>query len=210
MKTIKLISVILVLAAFCSILVGCNQVDPDKIELPDRPFYDINVSFEIKKSDGAIIGEPAVNYNYKGHEEPTIFNILSDYVVIELDYRFATDKNGTLSTIGGIKASSSKGEYWAILRGTGHDVKTLLADKDAKKKALIDANMADYDVRIYKCGNDSCIFEYDSNEGHGSTIEAGTRWEELPEDFVCPRCGGAKENFKLETIEFTIVLTKID
>ena len=41
-----------------------------------------------------------------------------------------------------------------------------------------------------------CGYIYDPAEGdieHG--IEPGTPFEELPDDWVCPKCGAEKENF---------------
>ena len=46
----------------------------------------------------------------------------------------------------------------------------------------------------YVC--EACGWEYDEALGdpeHG--IEPGTRFEDLPDDFVCPLCGVDKENF---------------
>ena len=44
-----------------------------------------------------------------------------------------------------------------------------------------------------------CGYIYDEGMGdpdHG--IEAGTKWEELPEDFECPLCGVGKDLFEAE------------
>lgn len=41
-----------------------------------------------------------------------------------------------------------------------------------------------------------CGWVYDEAQGdpeHG--IAPGTRWEDVPEDFVCPECGVAKRDF---------------
>ncbi len=41
-----------------------------------------------------------------------------------------------------------------------------------------------------------CGYEYNEVTGdpeHG--IAAGTKWEDLPADFVCPLCGVGKEDF---------------
>ena len=46
----------------------------------------------------------------------------------------------------------------------------------------------------YVC--DVCGYEYDEATGdaeHG--IPAGTKWEELPDDFECPLCGVGKDSF---------------
>lgn len=42
-----------------------------------------------------------------------------------------------------------------------------------------------------------CGYIYDPAEGDGDNgIEPGTAFEDLPEDWVCPVCGAAKEEFE--------------
>ena len=42
-----------------------------------------------------------------------------------------------------------------------------------------------------------CGFEYDENKGLPEEgIAAGTKWEDIPEDFECPACGAGKEMFE--------------
>jgi rubredoxin-NAD+ reductase len=48
----------------------------------------------------------------------------------------------------------------------------------------------------YECN--VCGWTYDEEKGdpeHG--IAAGTRWEDVPEDWQCPDCGVTKDNFTL-------------
>ncbi|MBE5818784.1 MAG: rubredoxin [Clostridiales bacterium] len=46
----------------------------------------------------------------------------------------------------------------------------------------------------YVC--DLCGWEYDEEVGDvDNGIEAGTKFEDLPEDFVCPLCGAGKDEF---------------
>ena len=45
----------------------------------------------------------------------------------------------------------SKGEYWAFMKGTGHDVQAILADENLQKKNFIDAKMSAYNVVDNKC-----------------------------------------------------------
>ena len=41
-----------------------------------------------------------------------------------------------------------------------------------------------------------CGYEYDEELGDPENgIEVGTKFEDLPEDFVCPLCGVGKEEF---------------
>ncbi len=42
-----------------------------------------------------------------------------------------------------------------------------------------------------------CGYVYDPENGdEASGIEAGTAWEDLPDDWVCPLCGVGKEQFE--------------
>ena len=44
-----------------------------------------------------------------------------------------------------------------------------------------------------------CGYVYDEKLGDSDNgISPGTKWEELPEDFVCPLCGVGKEDFSTE------------
>jgi len=41
-----------------------------------------------------------------------------------------------------------------------------------------------------------CAWEYDPAIGYPEGgIEPGTAFEDLPDDFVCPKCGAEKEGF---------------
>ena len=43
-----------------------------------------------------------------------------------------------------------------------------------------------------------CGYIYDPEEGdYANGVEPGTPWEKVPEDWVCPKCGAAKEEFWL-------------
>lgn len=44
-----------------------------------------------------------------------------------------------------------------------------------------------------------CGYVYDEEKGcPESEIAAGTKWEDVPEDFVCPLCGVDKSMFEAE------------
>ncbi|MBR3691692.1 MAG: rubredoxin [Clostridia bacterium] len=50
---------------------------------------------------------------------------------------------------------------------------------------------------VYVC--DVCGWTYDEDLGDEECgIEAGTRWEDIPEDFECPVCSVGKEEFSPE------------
>ena len=49
-------------------------------------------------------------------------------------------------------------------------------------------------MKKYVC--DVCGWEYDEAKGDPDNgIAPGTKFEDLPEDFVCPLCGVGKEEF---------------
>ncbi len=42
-----------------------------------------------------------------------------------------------------------------------------------------------------------CGYIYDEAEGiPGDGIAPGTKWDDLPEDWVCPQCGAVKDAFE--------------
>ena len=52
-------------------------------------------------------------------------------------------------------------------------------------------------MKKYIC--DVCDWEYDEQVGDPDNgIAAGTKFEDLPEDFVCPLCGVGKDQFSEE------------
>jgi rubredoxin len=59
--------------------------------------------------------------------------------------------------------------------------------------------MSDTDFKCYACM--ICGWVYDEAQGdpeHG--VPAGTRWADLPDNWVCPECGSCKEEFELVEI----------
>ncbi len=45
-----------------------------------------------------------------------------------------------------------------------------------------------------------CGWVYDEEKGDpDSGVAAGTKWDDLPEDWVCPMCGASKPDFELLT-----------
>ena len=49
-------------------------------------------------------------------------------------------------------------------------------------------------MKKYVC--DLCGYVYDEAEGDAdSGIAPGTKWEDVPEDWVCPVCGASKDQF---------------
>jgi len=55
-------------------------------------------------------------------------------------------------------------------------------------------NMSDY--KEYMCV--VCGFVYNEAEGLPEEgFPAGTRWKDIPENWVCPECGAGKEDFEM-------------
>ena len=55
--------------------------------------------------------------------------------------------------------------------------------------------MTDRPYRVFKCLN--CGYCYDEAEGCPDLdVPPGTRWEDLPEDFLCPQCGSDMRDFE--------------
>jgi rubredoxin len=45
-----------------------------------------------------------------------------------------------------------------------------------------------------------CGYIYDPELGDpDSGVDAGTKWEDVPEDYECPVCGASKDDFEKET-----------
>ncbi|MBI9108612.1 MAG: rubredoxin [Spirochaetales bacterium] len=52
-------------------------------------------------------------------------------------------------------------------------------------------------MQKYVC--DVCGYVYDPEEGDPDNgVDAGTAFADLPEDWVCPLCGAAKDDFTAE------------
>ncbi len=50
----------------------------------------------------------------------------------------------------------------------------------------------------YVCN--TCGYVYDEAAGDPDNgIAPGTKWDDLPADFVCPLCGVGKEDFEVQT-----------
>jgi rubredoxin len=50
-----------------------------------------------------------------------------------------------------------------------------------------------------------CSHVYDEELGDPAAgLAAGTRWEDIPEDWVCPECGATKADFTLDESAFAL------
>ena len=126
MKAIRFISILLILATVCCPLVACDQGDATDIDLPERDFYEVTVSFQIKDKTGRTVIE-AIDYKYKSHAEPTVLNVVDTYLAVVQDWVCKIDKTNTLTQIGGMKANKNNGEYWGFVTNVETDSEGNLA-----------------------------------------------------------------------------------
>ncbi|MFC2115686.1 flavin reductase [Bacteroidota bacterium] len=77
------------------------------------------------------------------------------------------------------------------------EVKKAVAPKNAPTyvdKSKLEKEAESSDSKKYKCT--ACGYIYDEKEGDPSGgAEPGTRFEDLPDEWVCPVCGAEKEDF---------------
>mgnify|MGYP003411219711 FL=1 len=51
-------------------------------------------------------------------------------------------------------------------------------------------------MKQYRCS--VCGYIYEEAKGiPDQGIAPGTKWEDIPDDFVCPECGASKDEFEL-------------
>jgi rubredoxin len=51
----------------------------------------------------------------------------------------------------------------------------------------------------------TCSHVYDEALGDPAAgLAAGTRWEDIPEDWVCPECGATKADFNLAEADLAV------
>ncbi|MDE1996399.1 MAG: rubredoxin [Rhizobiaceae bacterium] len=54
-------------------------------------------------------------------------------------------------------------------------------------------------LRVWECV--LCGFRYDEAVGDpDGGVAAGTRWEDVPDDWVCPECGARKSEFDMVVV----------
>lgn len=114
MKAIRLISVALIIASLCCFMIACDSDSGADLSLPERDFYNITVSFQIKDATGKTVID-AVDYNYKSHAEPTILNVVDNYLAVVQEWVCKIDKTNTITHIGGMKVNKNDGEYWGFV-----------------------------------------------------------------------------------------------
>ncbi len=124
MKFTKILSLVLALLMLSCTFIACDEGDPEgdaNYNLPERDFYDIKVSFQIKDASGNTQID-APEYNYKSHATPTILNVLDTYLSVEEDWTCKIDnKTNTITQIGGMKIDKKNGDYWGFVTNATAD-----------------------------------------------------------------------------------------
>jgi rubredoxin len=70
---------------------------------------------------------------------------------------------------------------------------------ECKRNSQEGATVEEYEYKTYMCM--VCGFIYDEAQGWPEDgIPPGTRWEDVPETWVCPECGAIKDDFEMEEI----------
>ncbi|MBE6584186.1 MAG: hypothetical protein E7649_04270 [Ruminococcaceae bacterium] len=114
MKTMKIVSLLLVIATLCCTFISCDTEEVGNTDLPEREFYTVTVSFQIKSADYKTQID-VKDYTYKGHAKPTILTVLNSYLSIVEEWTCKIDKENTLTQIGGMKANKKNGDYWGFV-----------------------------------------------------------------------------------------------
>ena len=80
--------------------------------------------------------------------------------------------------------------------GDGSAVELIFPGRASSLRGLFRAGFRVIDMRKWQCI--VCGWIYDEAEGcEEENVAPGTRWEDVPEDFVCPECGVSKEDFEM-------------
>ena len=59
--------------------------------------------------------------------------------------------------------------------------------------------MSDEPYKIWQCLN--CGYVYDEEAGDPDEgLAPGTRWADIPDDWICPQCGSGKVDFEMAAI----------
>ena len=159
MKSIKFISLVLAVVMLGAMFIGCDKEKETASALPQdeyfKSWHTVKVSFKIQYDAVTYEGEgedrkeinytvdlfDVVDYEYKSHKEPTILNIVCDYLSIETDYSYKVDSNNKLAKIGKFPDNKTqKNMYWAFAKGI-----------DNEMGDFIDEKMSDYNVVTNDC-----------------------------------------------------------
>tara|TARA_B100002019_G_C20880182_1_gene408319 strand:- start:107 stop:427 length:321 start_codon:yes stop_codon:yes gene_type:complete len=98
------------------------------------------------------------------------------------------------------KASAAGQRYHYPLSLIFHaPVDTLAAPGRARVPGPASPDQTRFSMKKWECV--VCGFIYDEEEGLPEEgIEPGTKWDDIPDDWVCPDCGVGKEDFEMVEI----------
>ncbi len=55
-------------------------------------------------------------------------------------------------------------------------------------------------MKKWMCVNCGYIYDQEAGDPTGG-IEPGTRWEDIPDNWTCPDCGAAKDDFEMVEVD---------
>ena len=90
--------------------------------------------------------------------------------------------------------------YFPIVAGPdGVEALVLNFPRLETARAIVPAASKSKEFRVWQCL--LCSFSYDESQGmpHDG-IAAGTRWEDVPETWICPDCGTSKADFDMAVV----------
>lgn len=148
MKALRLIALALAIVVLGSFFVACDQSDIN-VELPEITHHRVNkLSFKIADKDGKVLYN-VTDFEYKSIKEPTVLNVIDYYLSVHEGVKCVIEDD-TLVQIGtsnALKANITKGEYWAFMEGTDHDIPAIVKNQTMQNKYFInDQRMATYPV----------------------------------------------------------------
>ena len=102
----------------------------------------------IADKDGKVLYN-VTDFEYKSIKEPTVLNVIDYYLSVHEGVKCVIEDD-TLVQIGtsnALKANITKGEYWAFMEGTDHDIPAIVKNQTMQNKYFInDQRMATYPV----------------------------------------------------------------
>ncbi len=84
--------------------------------------------------------------------------------------------------------------FYSRLKCTKHK-NCLIKKKESNKQLLTEEYWRQKPMAKYECS--VCGYIYDEDEGDpDSGVAPGTKWNDVPDDWVCPVCGVGKGDFE--------------
>jgi flavin reductase (DIM6/NTAB) family NADH-FMN oxidoreductase RutF/rubredoxin len=130
-------------------------------------------------------------------------------VPIVIDYSLAYIEAKVIDTIdvgthtifiGNVEDAEILSEEKPITYEYYHKVKGGYSPKTAPTySGMIDKNVKKEEIKMNRYVCKVCGYVYDPEKGDPDNgVEPGTKFEDLPDDWVCPVCGAGKEEFEME------------